>query len=422
MSGVGLGGMTGAASPEPASLPARLFNPVTAIWMVLVGVFAFSALVVLSTYAPELRTGDNADSHALSHSAIGFAGAVELLQAAHQTVVISHAKIAPGHSDGLLIATPPALAELGGVKALGFGGPVLVVLPKWDAFPNPFHRGWVTQAKPIDLKAPPKTSLLARVNLARRPGTVSPRLTAKAPPFGQTDAFAAGPVEQLQSIQAADLIPVLTDDTGAVILAREPKASIYYLSDPDLLNNHGLKNLATAVAAGQIIAGLKAADGPVLFDVSLNGFARERSVMRLLFDPPFLAVTLCLFFAACLAGFQAACRFGAVRGAGRVFALGKEALADNTAALIRLTGREHRMGGRYAELTRTIAAKAVGAPRELTGDPLIAFLDRMGAQRGATDRLSEMTAQIAGAGDKERTLAAAKRLFRWRLEMTRERQ
>lgn len=407
---------------ETASLPARLFNPVTAIWMVLVGVFAFSALVVLATYAPDLRSGDNADNHAMSHSAIGFAGAVELLQGARQTVVINRTRLAAGHSDGLLIATPPANAAPADIKALGFSGPVLVVLPKWEAIPNPFHRGWVAQAAPIDLKLLPKDSLLARFNLARRPGSVAPHLTAKTPPFGEAEAFAAGPVDQLQSIQATDLIPVLTDDSGAVILAREPKASLYYLSDPDLLDNHGLKSLATAQAAGQIIAGLKAADGPVIFDVTLNGFARSRSVMRLLFDPPFLAVTLCLFFAAALAGFQAACRFGAVRSAGRVFALGKEALADNTAALIRLTGREHRMGGRYAELTRTIAAKAVGAPRDLTGEPLIAFLDRMGAQRGAHDRLGELTALIGGAGDKERTLAAAKRLFRWRLEMTRERQ
>lgn len=409
------------AEPSPG-IAARVFNPVTAIWLVLVGVFAFSALIVLSTYAPDLRSGDDGDNHALSHSAIGFAGAVELLKDAGQPVTISHAKISPGHTEGLLIATPGPMLDPKAIKDLGFGGPVLVVLPKWTGFPNLQHRGWIGEAQPIDLKLLPKDSFLATMNLARRPGVVAPRLQARSAPFDLGDAFAAGPVEQLQSIQSASLIPILTDDTGAILLARDPKAYVFYLSDPDLLDNHGLKSVDTALAAARILSALKAGEGPVIFDVTLNGFARSRSVMRLLFDPPFLAVTLCLFFAGGLAGFQAACRFGATRRAGRVFALGKEALADNTAALIRLTGREHRMGGRYADLTRALAAKAVGVPRDLTGDALTGFLDRMGAQRGAPETLGELTALIAAAPDKERTLAAARRLYRWRLEMTRERQ
>jgi len=409
------------AEPAP-SVAARVFNPVTAIWLVLVGVFAFSALIVLATYAPDLRGGDDGDNHALSHSAIGFAGAVELLKDARQPVTISRAKISPGHNEGLLIATPGPMMDPKAIKALGFAGPVLVVLPKWTAFPDLKHRGWIGAAQPIELKVLPKDSFLASMNLARRPGVVTPSLSPRSAPFDLGERFTAGPVEQLQSIQATNLIPVVTDDTGAVLLARDPKAYVFYLSDPDLLNNHGLKSVDTALAASHILSTLKSGDGPVIFDVTLNGFARSRSVMRLLFDPPFLAVTLCLVFAGALAGFQAACRFGATRRAGRVFALGKEALADNTAALIRLTGREHRMGGRYADLTRTLAAKAVGAPRDLTGDALTGFLDRMGAQRGAPESLGELTALIAAAPDKERTLAAARRLFRWRLEMTRERQ
>jgi hypothetical protein len=80
------------------------------------------------------------------------------------------------------------------------------------------------------------------------------------------------------------------------------------------------------------------------------------------------------------------------------------------------------MGPRYAELTRNLAARATGVPRELTGEALTQFLDRMGVQRGAEDRLSDLTATIGGAANREQVLAAAKRLFRWRLEMTRERQ
>ncbi|MGA0602135.1 hypothetical protein ACO2Q3_15620 [Caulobacter sp. KR2-114] len=400
----------------------RLFNPITAIWLVLVGVFAFSALVVLGTYERDLRGGDDGGAHALSRSAVGYAGMAQFLRDAGQTVVISRNKLSKGHAEGLLIATPPLDGKLADVKALNFGGPVLLVLPKWNAFPDFLRRGWVGEGRPIDLTRLDKASLLGGYAPARRPGASPATLFARGDVFGDSLSFRTGPIDRLQVLQTKDLIPVLQDETGATVLGRDPKSNVYVLSDPDLLDNHGLKSVDNALAGARIVETLKAGDGPVLFDVSLDGFARERNVMRLLFDPPFLAVTLCLFLAACLAGFQAACRFGATRRAGRVFALGKEALADNTAALIRLTGREHRMGLRYAELTRNLAARATGVPRELTGDALTRFLDRMGAQRGAEDRLSELTAIIGGAANREQVLAAARRLFRWRLEMTRERQ
>ena len=414
-------GMGLADQPDAPALQ-RLFNPITAIWLVLVGVFAFSALVVLGTYENDLRGGDDGRAHALSRSAVGYAGMAKFLKDAGQTVVISRNKLAKGHSQGVLIATPPLTATLADIKALNFHGPLLLVLPKWSAFPDFLHRGWVGERGLIDLKALDKTNLLAAYAPARRPNVSAATLFGRGDRFGDSLSFRTGPIDSLQILQSPDLTPVLQDETGATVLGRDPKTGIYVLSDPDLLDNHGLKSLDNALAGARIVETLKQGEGPVLFDVSLNGFARERNVMRLLFDPPFLAVTLCLFLAACLAGFQAACRFGAVRRSGRVFALGKEALADNTAALIRLTGREHRMGPRYAELTRNLAAKATGVPRELTGDALTQFLDRMGVQRGAEDRLSDLTATIGGAANREQVLAAARRLFRWRLEMTRERQ
>ena len=119
-----------------------------------------------------------------------------------------------------------------------------------------------------------------------------------------------GVVRQLQSFKAQGFVPILVDETGATILARDANKPIYILSDPDLINTHGLKDLGTMQTGFAIVGALKAGDGPVMFDATLNGFARERSILRLLFDPPFLAVTLCLFAAAALAGFQAFVRFG----------------------------------------------------------------------------------------------------------------
>jgi hypothetical protein len=158
----------------------------------------------------------------------------------------------------------------------------------------------------------------------------------------------------------------------------------------------------------------------VIFDVTLNGLGQQRTALRLLFDPPFLAVTLCLAAAGGLAGFQAFCRFGPVRREKRALAMGKEALADNTAALVRLAGREIAMGAPYAALTRDLAAKAVGAPRDLAPDALTAFLDRLGARRGTADTLGALTLLAGVAPDRGRLAAVAMKLYHWRTEMTGE--
>jgi hypothetical protein len=191
------------------------------------------------------------------------------------------------------------------------------------------------------------------------------------------------------------------------------------LSDPDLLDNHGLESLPTLATALAIVHALKEGDGPVIFDVRLNGLGRDRGALRLLLDPPFLGVTLCLLVAAALAGFQALCRFGPVETGGRVLPLGKSALVDNTAALVRLAGREHRMGGRYAELTADLAARAVGAPRALGAEALTAFLDRLGAARRQPQSFSELGIEARMARTPEALVDVARRLRRWRLAISR---
>ena len=79
------------------------------------------------------------------------------------------------------------------------------------------------------------------------------------------------------------------------------------------------------------------------------------------------------------------------------------------------------MAPRYAAFTRAAAAKAVGAPRDLAGQPLTEFLDRLGRQRGAKGSLADLEAEAARVGDRKTLLGVARRLYRWRLEMTRER-
>lgn len=393
------------------------FTPLTVVLMVLVGVFAFSALVVLLAYAPDLKSGNDGEAHALSKSAVGFAGMAEALRLAGEPMVINRAALPAASHSGLLILTPPPSVDPKAMADLTFAGPILVVLPKWETLRDPKHRGWVGKAGPIDPANLPIGSPQLVAGLGHGQGVARPRFRA-GPPYAEGTTLEPGPIEALQTVAASRWIPVLTDADGRIVLARAPDKPLFVLTDPDLMNNRGVKSLETLTTAVSIVRTLRSGDGPVIFDVRLNGLGRERSVLRLLFDPPFLAVTLCLAAAAALAGFQAFCRFGPVGARGRAIAPGKTALVDNTAALIRLAGREHRMGGRYADLTAELAARAVGAPRGLGGEALVAFLDRLGAARGLTETLSELAIQARMAPTAERLTLVAQRLFRWRASMS----
>ena len=414
----------GVSAAADAAYESGPFTARTSLFLILVGVLAFSTLLVLFTYAPDLRTGNNGGAHALSKSAVGFAGLVEAEKLNGAPVLVSRRKLPAGRHSGLFIVTPSAETPYKSIAALPFEGLVLVVLPKWLASPDQSHPGWVRKAGLIRPDRSGRTaedhSIWGKAGPANRQDTIRPVLTARAGPFAPGVQFSEGPVDSLQTITAKGWIPILTDQFGETVLARDPNGPIFVLSDPDLLNNQGLNSEATLASGLGMLRSLRSGEGPVIFDVTLNGLGRGRSVLRLLFDPPFLAVTLCLAAAAALAGVQAFCRFGPVRSSGRALAFGKEALTDNSAALMRLAGREHRMGGRYADLTRDLAARAVGAPRDLGADDLTRFLDRLGAQRGAIDGLGELTTLARVAPDRARLTAVAQKLFRWRLEMTRE--
>ncbi|HEY2177432.1 MAG TPA: hypothetical protein VGH15_02525 [Caulobacteraceae bacterium] len=406
---------------ETAGAEAPIVTPLTAALMAIVGVFAFCALLVLFAYGSSLKSGDNGGAHALSRSAVGFAGLAQAVKASGAPVLVSRHHLPPGRTAGLYVLTPPPTAPASDVGPMGFAGPVLVILPKWLTAPDKAHRGWVSAAGLLEPSWFGKTSLIAKANPRRRPGVSRPVLVGRGAFAGRR--MALGPVTSLQTLDLASLrgwTAALTDERGGVVLARSPGGQAWLLTDPDLMNNQGLKSFADFAAALTIIDTLRAAGGPVIFDVTLDGLGEERGPLRLMFDPPFLAVTLCLATAAALAGFQAFFRFGPMRRPGRAVALGKEALADNTAALVRLAGRETAMGGPYAAVTRDFAARSVGAPRGLSGDDLVVFLDRLGARRGLSDTLGTLTLLARAASDRSRLAAVAMRLHQWRTEMTGE--
>ncbi len=407
-----------AASAGAAEPP--LFRPVVILTATGVAIAAAIAFIVLLTYAPDLRGGDDGGAHALSRSAVGYAGIVRLLREEGTPVLVSRG---PPPRGGLLILTPGLSSKPEEIaKLYAHRGPVVEVLTKWQVAPDLQRPGWVSRiglipAELIDAR------LMKGAKLSRVSGPTAPVLQVgpEDGTFGDSK-LAFGPVDSLQTRppDQGDRTPTLVDQSGRPVLVRAKQGNVLTLNDPDLLNNHGLSSLQTARAAVAMLDVLR--DGePVIFDVTLNGFSRPRSLLRMAFEPPFLAATLTAFAAAALIGWRALVRFGPVRRPERAIALGKRALADNAAGLIRLARREPRMARRYAALTRGAIASGVGAPRDLAPEQTDALLDRLADPTRASRPFTDLVHAAELAGDEATLMRTTRALYELRLEMTRER-
>ena len=393
------------------------FSARTVIALLVAGVFAFSALIVLSAYAPDLRGGSDGGGHALSKSAIGYAGVVRLLKDIGDPVVVSRDPKAQTRSTSLLVLTPDLSVDKDALNAIsGRGsGPILIVLPKWQAMPDQSNPGWVVKIGPTPVEEVAKVldKRFDAVKMVRETGAGPIQLNGVA-----GGPMVTGPIDQLQTfVDDPDIF--VRDAHGGGVMTKSHTEPIYILSDPDLLNTQGIKDLATARAGVALIQSLRQGDGPIVFDVSLNGFARSRNLLKLAFEPPFLGATLCLAAAALLMALAALTRFGSPRRAGRAIALGKLALADNSAALIRLARREPKMAPRYLDLTRAMVAKALGAGR-LSEAELNTVLDRQAERAGVKLRLADLTTEAEAVKDRAGLLRLARNLYQWRTEMISE--
>lgn len=409
------------AGAETPDAKAATFSPRTVLALVLVGVVSFASLAVLSAYAPEMRIGQDTGGHALSSSAVGFRGAVILLEEMEVPVEVNRDDPRRLQADPELVRvlTPGWRSEGKDLAAFPKAETTLVVLPKWRTARDPLRTGRVRKAG-LGASDSQATALLApfaaRTDVGTRKGVSRPRLHGVGEAFAGAGELPLGEIDRLQTISGPDWIPLLADEVGRTVVGQSRKRpDVIVLADPDLLNNQGIDSLANA-RAGLIILGARNGKNGVSFDVTLNGLKQGRSIGRTLLQPPWLAATLCAVAAALLMGLHALARFGPARERGRAVALGKQALVDNSAGLVRMARREPEMAGDYVALTKSLIARAAGSDR---ADD--AWLEELARLRGAAPP-SELAVEAERAKTRDELLAAARKLHDWRLEMTRERR
>jgi hypothetical protein len=395
------------------------FNPRLVFGLVAAGILAFVALVLLLAYGDRLNSGRrDGRPHALSVAAVGYKGLVDLVGAFHPTSIIrSSQDFATGNLVILTIEPRTRPEDLARLLDARQGQPTMIILPKWITMPDSGHPGWVRGVMPGAGDAAAR--VLGRkldVRIAAGP-RANARLAAGEDMLdGLRMPIPAAP----QVISGDDLIPLVTLPGGAMLVAGLGDQPHYVVADPDLMNNHGLRDPTRARAALDLIERLNTTSTPAIaFDVTLNGFGDlpQPNLLRNAFEPPFLVMTLALFIAAVLAGIYGAVRFGKARAEARAIALGKSALVENSAGLIRLAGREPHMGGAYAELVRQDAARITAAPAWVQGEALDAYLDKL--SRPERPAFTALATRLAAARDRHELVAAARALFSWKKDIIR---
>lgn len=380
--------------------------------LLAVGLLSFAAVMALMAWSPELSNRDHPGATPYSRSASGYAGLIDMLEADGRNVRVSRLPQSMSESDGrLLVITLPLRGRSFDIDDIA--PPALIVLPKWRFLGHPTRSAFELDTRLADLDAVDAMLGLveedAKVLRLRNPGKLNTPFGKMAPQFDHE-------MQVVKSDRFEEIIGV----PGGDLLVQLEGEEIYLLSDPDVLNNFGIASVENAVT-GLGIIDLVSRDRsqPIIFDATIHGFERSRSLMKTLLDIPFLGATLIALATMGLIGWAASIRFGAPDREAAAFAAGKQALADNSAGLIAMAKRERRMAPGYLALTRRALVRELGLPKTLSEEELSSLLDRMSEHQAETGNWTDTgrgLTQPAASRDDLRQKARA--LWRWRKEMT----
>lgn len=406
----------------------RLMGTGLIIGLILIGLFSFSALIGLTGYADELRSKNNGQAHALSNSAIGFAGLRTLLEESGQFLFLDPNEAAHSSLYDLRLYTLTSSFQTDVLDELNPQSPKLIILPKWNVVPVAKTAGWVRKAPVQEVLIP---EILAS-NLKAFAGDISfTQAKDDNETLSKDYRFTLLPtkvdystrVPRLQTVEGKQLEPLIVTESDQIVLARIKNSQSYLLSDPDFLNTSGLKTRSGAKFAVDILGYLSDQNltERYVFDLALHGIGGSRNMIKLFTQPPFLGVTLMLIIFMGLLAWQAFLRFGdAKRGTeedfGEDFHMGPQSLTRTTAEFLAIAKREPSIAKDYATLVRQQALKALHLPGR---DHKIreTALDRRETKKELDPTFAELKLQAQSAASRQDMLEVAKLLQDWKKEI-----
>ena len=401
-------------------------NPIFSVRMlvalVAVGVIAFAGLVFVSLVAPEFKVQNSRGADAFSVSAIGHKGLVETLRASGRTVLVSRSDSAmkAGRENLLMVVEPDSSKRLRDfLPSTRPAGSTLIVLPKWSAAPHPDTSRWVGRGVPLPvgevsgIAAVLGNGLRVRRDIAAR--DVDATIFTSAPGIN---------VENLQLLAINPQLRPMVAVGNGVLLAkvRNRFNPTYVLSDPDILNNLGLKHDANARLTAMILNDLAGQHGGFVFDEEIHGFGQRPDLWRNLLSPPLVAPTLAVAMALLVLVLAGVKRFGPAMKARPAHAAGRGTLYDVTAMLLGQRGDYRLLAREYAAMTMRVMSEEMRLSRRLTAEQRVRHIEEIGRRRGVEGDLRGMLAGLgyfgaAGTGRRVEAVVLAARLNQWSKEV-----
>ncbi len=396
---------------------AQPYSAKTVYWLLAVGVLSFAGAAYFMVYS-ESDVGA-AKANAFSYSAIGHKAVVETLREVEIPVLVSRVGSAAKAGDSsLLVVAEPRLENWyeETLDAAPFAATILLVLPKWDGFKDEARPHWLRLAGMVPRKY--VESVLRSVD---RGGAV---LRVAGPLDWTTGSLGAEPtIAYPQLLDSDALEPVIWSDQGILlgVLVHDGQ-TIWILSDPDILSNHGLGQGDNAVLTLRLFDMLRPAGGAVIFDEAVHGYWQPPNLWRALLELPFVVPVFLALATVLIVAWAATARFGSPLPARPPFISGKTTLIENTASLLRFGGFGSAILKRYADATLRDVADRLNAPRKLEGAALIAWVDRVGTRRGAQRKFKDLYDRASERGgharrDGPRLARLARRLYQWKREV-----
>ncbi len=247
-------------------------------------------------------------------------------------------------------------------ESMRYALPTLIIMPKWRGSVAKDGIAQQSGLHPLD-DINGDLHWIAPVNL---------RLTRNGPGFAEAHpGMREGhPVKialyQAQTFDLASLPSACKElagtQTGALLVQCENFHSVYLLSDPDLLNNHGLALAENAAFATSLIKQLRSASEtrPVYLDTSGapldevtpqdegRTYERSGSDLKRFFAYPLSVIWGTLFIVVAICFWRGFWRFGPpLKDASGNIDLSKSAAIEATARLLRLSGNDGRMVSQF---------------------------------------------------------------------------
>lgn len=353
------------------------FSTSTVLWLASVGVVLLLLSIVFGgSRVDHTLFKERFGPGAFSTSAVGYAGLYGTLRRAGWPVRRGVRIVSATSGDALLVLAEPIPRHTPRerIEEYARAGKMLVVLPKWRGAGDPENATWVTEVDPVPLSSAqavlrltPAVGVVAR---SEWPETWSVNALG-VPPYGEGMA---------QLVRSRTMRPIVGSADG--ILVGETVVdgrTVWVLSDPDVMANHGIvrgDNMEFMLALFETLAGTDAADGPpaVVFDEAVHGIEEYLgSPARLLVRFPYSVVSVLVCVAAALLILSGSERPGGSERSAPGF--GKTALIDNSARLLERSGHRMKTVRSYIDMTMRLVAAEMHAPPGLEDLELAKWLD-----------------------------------------------